>query len=180
MANKSNIVKGKQPWYHIFNTPIISSIVGSLIVLGLTVLIAYFDIRGDIKYVRANIDSLICQSKHYNSQIKELIENYIIKEDGTELEVGVSSELDQNTVSVFKGNKSGLKFSDAIKLTNTVHMLNPSVKLIVGHERDKKDSDSQADIFISKEAAEQLGVKNYKKTGIFKVLLKKLLKEQNS
>ena len=94
--------------------------------------------------------------------------------------MGVSSELDQNTVSVFKGNKSGLKFSDAIKLTNTVHMLNPSVKLIVGHERDKKDSDSQADIFISKEAAEQLGVKNYKKTGIFKVLLKKLLKEQNS
>jgi hypothetical protein len=59
-----------------------------------------------------------------------------------------------------------------------IHMYKPSIKLVVSYEREKNSSLSQAEIFISEEAALILGFKNYKKVGLFRVNLRKLLKEE--
>jgi len=169
--------KSRGNWKKFFSKPIPSSIIGSLVIYGLLFISGYFDVREDIKYNRSSIDSLVVQNKVHIKKIKDITDNYAMKEDGIQIEVGVSTELEQNSVSVYKDNTLGLKFSDAVILTNSIHMYKPTIKLVVGFEREKSNNVSQAEIFISEEAANMLGFKNYKKVGLFKVNCRKILKE---
>jgi hypothetical protein len=175
-ATKENFLKR---FYH---SQIGASILGSLVVSFVVLLIGFaiglLDIRKDFLHIRSNVDTLSNRSDITNKKLKEFTDNYINIE-GQEIKVGVNSELNRNTVSVYKGNKANLKFCDGIIITNTVHDLKPSVKLVVGIEKEFNDNNdqSEADIFISKEAAETLWFKNYKKVGVSTMTLKKLPKE---
>lgn len=169
--------RGKFSLKKFVNKPLPSSILGSLIVWAVLLLGTYMDIRGDIKYIRTQVDTLSSLNVNYNKKIKELTDNYVMKDEGNEVSIGVSTELERNSVSVYKGNDQSLRFSDAILLTNSVHLYRPAIKLVVCYERDRDNDESEAQIFISREAAEFLGFRNYKKEGIFRVSMKKLLKE---
>ncbi len=97
-----------------------------------------------------------------------------------EIKVGISKDLKQNTISTFKGNRANLKYGDPVKLTNVISTYKTSINLLVGYEYERNSDNSEADIFISKEAAEYLGFKDYKKIGIITLFLKKTQTEQNN
>jgi hypothetical protein len=177
-AKKESLLK--RTLQHPLGASIYGSFFASLCLLCVTYFFAYLDIRQDIKHIRSNIELLSTTDSCLNKKLKDIFDNFIMKDEGIEIEVGVSSELNRNNVSVYKGNNDNLKFCDGIILTNSIHDLKPSIKLVVGLVRDKDEQNSEnskADIFISKDAAETLGFKDYKKTGIMKMNLKKLPKE---
>ncbi|MEI6822966.1 MAG: hypothetical protein WCL51_13615 [Bacteroidota bacterium] len=94
-------------------------------------------------------------------------ENYLSKDlDGVELKVGINSYLEGNNVTVFKNNKAGLRFTNALFATNPINRYCSTIKLLVSNEIEKNGDKSDAEIFISKEAAAFLGC-NDKKKGVF-------------
>ena len=158
--------------------PLSISILGTLIILIFANSVRYYNIIPIVYEIHDNIDTLVSKEEELRKSIIELKENYLAKDyEGSEITVGVSTELEQNTVSVFNGNKVNLKYSDAILLTNSIHMYRPSIKLVVGLVRERNNDNSKAEIFISQEAAKLLGFKDYKKTGILRANIKRIEKD---
>ena len=101
---------------------------------------------------------------------------YVLKDkDGVEIKVGINSKIEGNNVTVFKNNNYGLKYTQAISLTNPIdyNNFNPTVQLLVTCEVDRKDDKSGADIFISKDAALRLGLSRYIERGLFTLRMRK-------
>jgi hypothetical protein len=109
------------------------------------------------------------------------IKNYYVSKDkeGVEIKVGINFQLEGNNVTVFKNNALGLKYTQAIYLTNPIDFNNfcPTVQLIVTCEVDKNNDKSGADIFISKDASIRLGLTRSISKGIF--TLKMRIKEKD-
>ena len=105
-----------------------------------------------------------------SKDIKELKENYLQKDqEGMPVMVGINSEMAEGTVSIYKNNKTGLKFRTWLQLTNPLNQLKPTLTMVVVGVSDKT-GDTYADLFISPKAAEIFGVDLSK--GVFPMNMK--------
>ena len=81
--------------------PLSISILGTLIILIFANSVRYYNIIPIVYEIHDNIDTLVSKEEELRKSIIELKENYLAKDyEGSEITVGVSTELEQNTVSV--------------------------------------------------------------------------------
>ena len=141
---------------------IVSSIVGSL------VLSFFFDIRPYIITTQENIEQILQIEETIQERIDLIEEKYLQKDDmGSMCRVGYSADLQANCVSVFRDNKFGLQSQDVIFITNPYGLYTPTAAFVVSLV-DGSDSNSEADLFLSKEGIEKLDIsKKDLRKGVF-------------
>lgn len=153
--------------------------IGSLVTIVIAVvgpiLFWAFDVKG---YMDDSRRSLIEISSKTDVVISELtsIDKYLRKYndfDGTLVKVGINNDLLRNHVSVLKDNSFDFAFGDKFYLCNPNDGENyrPIIRMVVDQVVDGRDSKSEAEIFISKTAAERLGLTERLSRGIFQVYL---------
>jgi hypothetical protein len=151
-----------------FATNIVGGIVGSLIFALIVYFMGYLNIIPKIGLIHDEV-------KNINTEIKEIKNNYLSNDtEGVDIMVGVSSEANNHLVIIFSDNSANLKYSDPFELYYSVGKFSPKLKLLVSVERSRNEDRSRADMFISKEAAEIIGFRNYQKAGIVKMKARKL------
>ena len=127
-----------------------------------------------INRTQITVDSL-------QNDVNEIKSCYLKKDvEGREVKVSINNNLEGNNVSVFKDNKLGLKFTQVVFLTNPIDFNDfaPTIKLIVTREVDRSQDNSEAEIFISKDAASRLGLVRNISQGVFTLKIK-LLDDEN-
>ncbi len=104
-------------------------------------------------------------------EIREKLHNKF--SGGRKITVGVNSrDLQENMVTVFAGNAHNLRTGDVIHLKNFHDdSFQPILRFVVVKEVVRGSAKSQADLFISADAAKRLGLGDYKKQGVFDVML---------
>lgn len=144
-------------------------ILAGLILLIIQFVFGYFNTIPKIKAIDKNV-------KELKKNIDEIRSNFIIKDgQGIDVKVGINTKLRGNNVSVFKGNKINLRYSDPLVLSNGIDVLfKPSVNLIITEEVERNDDKSEADLFISVDAARRLGLGERFRKGLYKLKLKTL------
>jgi hypothetical protein len=153
---------------------IVSSIIGGIILMGIQFFFGYFNINPVVKKTEKNVIEIL-------KSVNEIKSNYIIKDgQGIEVNVGINRFLKGNNVSVFKDNINNLRFTEPLVLTNCLDTsFKPSVNLIITEEVERNDDKSNADLFISIEAAKRLGLGDKYKKGLYKLKLKTLELDEN-
>lgn len=93
--------------------------------------------------------------------------------------MGISGDLSGNCVSVFQDNKFGLKSQDIIYITNPFGLYTPTAAFVV-YLVDGSNSNSDADLFLSKEGIEKLDIdkKSFRK-GIFEMRFRRKEEHKN-
>jgi len=132
------------------------------------------DVIPIINRTQITVDSL-------QNDVNEIKSCYLKKDvEGREVKVSINNNLEGNNVSVFKDNKLGLKFTQVVFLTNPIDFNDfaPTIKLIVTREVDRSQDNSEAEIFISKDAASRLGLVRNISQGVFTLKIK-LLDDEN-
>jgi len=149
-----------------------SGFIANLLLALIIYLISVYNVIPIIKNTKTTLDSVkvdLCKIKNF----------YLTKDkEGVDIKVGISAELEGNNVTVFKNNTFGLVYTKAIYLTNPIDFNNfcPTVQLIVTYEAENDDNKTDADIFISKDAASRLGLTRNIAKGVF--TLKMRIKEK--
>jgi hypothetical protein len=147
---------------------ILGGLIGAVIFAALVYFFGYLNIIPKIDAIYSNVSEI-------RNEIIEIKDNYLIKDaDGIDVTVGVSSEANDHLVIIFSDNPANLDYSDSFELYYTVGKFSAKLKLLASIARDRGEDKSRADIFISKEAAETIGFKDYQKTGIVKMKARKL------
>jgi len=135
--------------------------------------ISTYNIFPVIHETKNSVDSL-------KIEVSKIKNNYILKDKGgIDINVGINSKLIGNNIIVFKNNSFGLKYTQVIILSNPIdkNNFNPTVQLLVTEEVNRNDDKSEAEIFISKDAAFRLGLENNLNKGVFKLKMKQKEKE---
>lgn len=90
--------------------------------------------------------------------------------EGTEVLVGINYTLSGNEVSIFTQNKYGLKYLSQFFLSNpNDEIFLPRMRFSV-HDTSRADpAESTAQIFISKEAAQRMGISKKLSKGVFRM-----------
>jgi hypothetical protein len=161
--------KEKTKWYKwLVSNPIIAGIISNLLVIAILYVFSVYNLVPSIRETNDNVKSI-------KNDISLLKENYLSRDlDGVEIKVGINSNLEGNNVAVFKNNKVGLRFTNALFATNPINRYCSTIKLLVSSEIEKNGDKSDAEIFVSKEAADILGFTRYRRQGIFILKIKKI------
>jgi len=147
---------------------ILGGFIGSILFAGIVFFFGYLNIIPKINETFEIVQSV-------RDEIAEIKNNYLIKDsEGIDVVVGISTEVEQHHVIVFTDNSVGLRYSDPFELFYSVGKFAPKLQLLVTIARNRDGDSSQAEIFISKEAAETIGFRNYQKTGVVKMKARKL------
>lgn len=149
---------------------IISAFVG----VGLTLCFNYFfDVKPSIQHIETDTSSVLEKENEIQTHIENIEKKYLQKDnEGINCTIGISSDLKGNHVSVFKNNRFGLESQDVIFIKNPFGLFTPTVAFIV-YTVNGSDSDSGADLFVSKEGMEKLDIspKQFKQ-GLFEMKLR--------
>ena len=139
----------------------------------------YFDffthVNPNIESIQEDLKELAQNSANMDRSLYNIENRYLTKdEDGCECFVGVSSEMTENYVSVYKGNRLNLKSNDIIYITNPYGKFTPTVKFVVYLIDNAPNNSSQADLYVSKLGIDRLDVpRDQMKRGIFKMTIKR-------
>jgi hypothetical protein len=151
-----------------FGMNIFGGIIGAIAFAAIAYFAGYLNTIPQINSIHKNVDMI-------KSEIIEIKEKYLSKDtDGIDIMVGVSSEAADHLAIIFSDNSANFKYSDMFELYYPVGKFSPKLRLLVSIERDRNGDKSRADIFISKEAAEIIGFRDYQKTGIVKMKARRL------
>lgn len=133
-------------------------------------------IKPSLETTNQQIDSINCSIKGINENISSIEDRYLHKPTKGEIcKVGYSADLKANTASVFIGNSLGLKKRDMLQITNEKGFQSLGLTITVD-VTDRRPNNSEADIFLSKEAMQNLGITGneiYK--GIFEMQYKYII-----
>jgi len=138
----------------------------------------YFDffthVGPDIESIKDELHNISKSSESIDNSI-QIIMNSIIKRDekGYACVVGVSSEMEGNYVSVYKGNKLNLKSGDIIYITNPYGKFTPTVKFVVYFMEENTSNTTKADLYVSREGIDKLDIspRDVKRKGVFNMTM---------
>ena len=138
----------------------------------------YFDffmhVGPDIESIKDELCSISKSSGSIDESI-QIIKSYYIKrdEEGCACVVGVSSEMEGNYVSVYKGNKLNLKSGDIIFITNPYGKFTPTVKFVVYFMEENTSNKSVADLYVSRAGIDKLDIspRDVKRKGVFNMTM---------
>ena len=138
----------------------------------------YFDffthVGPDMESVKDELCSMSRSSESIDMRIKEIKDYYIKRdEEGCACAVGVSSEMEGNYVSVYKGNKLNLKSGDIIYITNPYGKFTPTVKFVVYFIDENTSNKSTADLYVSRAGIDKLDIspREVKRKGVFNMTM---------
>lgn len=128
----------------------------------------------NIECIKNDLRKIYERSESMDESIYEIEGNYLKRdEEGCSCIVGVSSEMEGNYVSVYKGNKLNLKSGDIIFITNPYGKYTPTIKFVVYLMEENLDNKSSADLYVSREGISKLDIspREVKRKGIFNMTM---------
>lgn len=135
-----------------------------------TLLGIYFKVWPNYHKLESRLDNL----DSLKIQFDQIQKTYSIpkEKDGILIYVGINSELGGNNASVYIDNKLTLKYGDIFYLSNKEDPYNCTLKFIVTRENKETGVFTDANLFISKDAAKRLGLNTKNNQGIYPVNFK--------
>ena len=138
----------------------------------------YFDffthVGPDIGSMKNTLSDISKSSQSIDESIVEIKDCcFTCDQEGYSCIVGVSSEMEGNYVSVYKGNKLNLKSGDVIYITNPYGKFTPTVKFMVYFMEESTSNNSTADLYVSRAGIDKLDVspRDVKRKGVFNMTI---------
>ncbi len=149
---------------------IISACIGCILTL---VFNFFWDVKPSIQKIEKDSSDILEKEREIQVHIETIEKKYLQKDnEGINCVIGINGDLSGNQVSVFKNNRFGLESQDVIFIKNPFGLFTPTAAFIV-YTVKGSDSDSDADLFVSKEGIEKLDIspKQFKQ-GLFEMKLR--------
>ena len=124
----------------------------------------------NLNNVFAKIDNTNIKVERIEKDVTCIKDKYLKKDDGgISIPIGINEQLVSNTATVFKGNDLKLDVGNIIYIKNPFSPLENSIKVIITNIVEKSDPNCEAEIFVSKEAANDLKISKAMLRGVFKL-----------
>ncbi|MDH6306695.1 cell division protein FtsL [Parabacteroides sp. PF5-5] len=139
----------------------------------------YSQMKPELEKLNKRIE-VVEETNNIDSLSSVLYERFLIDRRTTNVNVGISALLKGNDITIYSdaniSKESNLKNGDILYLTNHPNTFKPTIEVKVNIV-DRLGNESAADLFVSPEAADILGIKEeMRPLGIFKMSIREINK----